>query len=130
MPKNDLSRSFTALEQDSTLIAVIEMSLSTWLVSAVVPGIDRHPLKKLEPDTSGLLMTLEGWRREAERNGRSIGRICVAYEAGRDGFWLARWLQVQGIEAYVIHPVSIPVNREHRRAKTDRLDCGLLIRAF
>jgi transposase len=46
-----------------------------------------------------------------------------------DGFWLARWLRARGIEVYVIHPASIPVSREHRRAKTDRLDAGLLMRA-
>jgi transposase len=46
----------------------------------------------------------------------------VAFEAGYDGFWLARWLRARGIEAYVIHPTSIPVSREQRRAKTDRLD--------
>ncbi len=49
---------------------------------------------------------------------------------GRDGFWLARWLQARGIEAHVIHPTSIPVKRDHRRAKTDRLDTKLLKRAF
>jgi transposase len=54
----------------------------------------------------------------------------VAYEAGRDGFWLARWLRARGIEAHVIHPTSVAVSREHRRAKTDRLDTGLLKRAF
>jgi transposase len=59
-----------------------------------------------------------------------IKRIAVAYEAGRDGFWLARWLRARGIEAYVIHLSSVPVSREHRRAKTDRLDTGLLKRAF
>jgi transposase len=59
-----------------------------------------------------------------------IKRIAVAYEAGRDGFWLARWLRARGIEAYVIHPSSVPVSREHRRAKTDRLDTELLKRAF
>ncbi|HEY2528432.1 MAG TPA: IS110 family transposase [Xanthobacteraceae bacterium] len=53
-----------------------------------------------------------------------------AFEAGRDGFWLARWLRGHGIEAYVIHPTSIPVSREHRRAKSDRLDIGLLKRSF
>jgi transposase len=51
-------------------------------------------------------------------------------EAGRDGFWLARWLRAREIEAYVIHPSSVPVSREHRRAKTDRLDTELLQRAF
>ena len=59
-----------------------------------------------------------------------INRMAVAYEAGRDGFWLARWLQKQGIEAHVIHPTSVAVSREHRRAKTDRLDTELLKRAF
>ena len=54
----------------------------------------------------------------------------VAYEAGRDGFWLARWLRARGVEAYVIHPSSVAVSREHRRAKTDRLDTELLMRAF
>ena len=73
---------------------------------------------------------IERWRNEAERVGRPISRIALAYEAGRDGFWLARWLRARGIEAYVIHPTSIPVSREHRRAKTDRLDTALLKRAF
>ena len=54
----------------------------------------------------------------------------MAFEAGRDGFWLARWLRARGIEAYVIHPTSIAVSREHRRAKTDRLDTALLKRVF
>ena len=49
---------------------------------------------------------------------------------GRDGFWLARWPRARGIEAYVIHATSIAVSREHRRAKTDRLDTELLKRAF
>ena len=43
---------------------------------------------------------------------------------------MARWLLERDIEAYVIHPTSIPVPREHRRAKTDRLDVGMLLRAF
>ena len=57
-------------------------------------------------------------------------RITVAYEAGLDGFWLARWLRAEGIEAHVIHSSSVAVSREHRRAKTDRLDTGLLKRSF
>jgi len=128
--RNDLSRSLIALDQNSTMIAVIEMSQSSWLVAGVVPGVDRHPLKKLEPDEEGLLRLLRRWQDEAVRAGRTISRIAVAFEAGRDGFWLARWLRARGIEAYVIHPASIPVSREHRRAKTDRLDTELLKRAF
>jgi len=131
MPKpNDLSRSFTAFEQDSTLIAVIEMSLTSWLIAGILPGIERHPLKKLDVDEEGLLQLLHRWRDEAINAGREISRIVLAFEAGRDGFWLARWLRARNIEAYVIHPNSVAVSREHRRAKTDRLDTELLKRAF
>lgn len=122
---NDLSRSLTSLEQDKTIIAVIEMSQSSWLVAGIVPGIERHPLKKLEPSEEELVRLLMRWRTEATKNGHTITRIAVAFEAGRDGFWLARWLRARDIETYVIHPTSVAVSREHRRAKTDRtLDCS------
>src|SRR3982751_1938076 len=131
MPQpNDLSRSPIALNQDGTLIAVIEMSRSSWLVAGIVPGIARHPLKKLAADAAALLGLLERWRGEATQAGRQITRIVVAFEAGRDGFWLARWLRARAIEAYVIHPTSVAVSREHRRAKTDRLDTQMLKRVF
>jgi transposase len=127
---NDLSRSLIALEPASTLIAVIEMSLASWLVAGIVPGIERQPLKKLAVDESALLKQLHRWREEAEKAGCRIERIVVAFEAGRDGFWLARWLKARSIEAHVIHAASVAVSREHRRAKTDRLDTELLRRAF
>ena len=127
---NDLSRSLIALEPASTLIAVIEMSLSSWLVAGIVPGVERQPLKKLAVDESALLRLLHRWREEAEKAGCRIERIVVAFEAGRDGFWLARWLKARSIEAHVIHAASVAVSREHRRAKTDRLDTELLKRAF
>jgi transposase len=127
---NDFSRSLIALEPDGTLIAVIEMSLSSWLVAGIVPGVERQPLKKLAVDESALLKLLHRWREEAEKAGRRIERIAVAFEAGRDGFWLARWLKARSIEAHVIHAASVAVSREHRRAKTDRLDTELLKRAF
>jgi len=131
MPQlNDLSRSLVALDQDSTIIAVVELSQSSWLVAGVLPGIERQPRKKLEPSAERLLGLLHRWRDEAVRAGRNITRIAVAFEAGRDGFWLARWLNARGVEAYVIHPSSVAVSREHRRAKTDRLDTELLKRAF
>src|SRR4029453_18878336 len=131
MPKPaDLNRCLAPLDQDHTIIAVIEMSQSSWLVAGIVPGIARQPLKKLAPDQDALLKLLHRWRAEAGQAGREISRIAVAFEAGRDGFWLARWLRAHGIEAHVIHPTSVAVAREHRRAKTDRLDTALLKRAF
>lgn len=127
---NDSKKSVTPLEQDNTMIAVIEMGQASWLVAGIVPGLERQPLKKLGSDERALLQLLQRWRNEAVQAGRTIKRLVVAYEAGRDGFWLARWLRARDIEAYVIHPNSVAVSREHRRAKTDRLDTELLKRAF
>jgi len=127
---DDLSRSLAAFDQNSTLTIAVEMSAASWLVAGVIPGIDRLPVKKLEPDPDGLLRLVERWRAEAVKAGRTIARIVLAYEAGRDGFWLARWLRTRGVEAHVIHSTSVAVSREHRRAKTDRLDTGMLIRVF
>jgi transposase len=127
---NDFSRCLDPLDMDATLIAVIEMSQSSWLVAGIVPGVERQPLKKLAIDEHALLGLLNRWRAEAEKNGHRITRTAVAFEAGHDGFWLARWLAAQGIEAHVIHASSVAVTREHRRAKTDRLDTELLKRGF
>ena len=103
MPQpNDLSRSLVALDQNRTIIAV-EMSQSSWLVGGVLPGIERQPRKKLEPSPERLLAVLHRWRDEAIKAGRNITRIALAFEAGRDGFWLARWLAARGVEAHVIH---------------------------
>lgn len=131
MPQvDDHGRSFVALDQDATMVVVVEMSLSSWLVAGMIPGVDRQPVKKMEPDPAALLRQLERWRAEATKAGRAIHRVALAHEAGRDGFWLARWLCVRGIEAHVIHSSSVAVSREHRRAKTDRLDAAMLMRVF
>jgi transposase len=127
---NDLSRCLAPVDQDRTVIAVVEMSQSSWLVAGILPGVERQPRKKLEPDAGSLLRLLIRWRDEAIRAGRNVARITLAFEAGRDGFWLARWLGARGVEAHVIHPSSVAVSREHRLAKTDRLDTELLKRAF
>src|SRR6201984_2805136 len=97
---NNLNRSLAALEPDGTLIAVIEMSLSSWLVAGIVPGVVRQPLKKLVVDESALLKLLHRWREEAEKAGCRIERIAVAFEAGRGGFWVGRWLQARRLEAH------------------------------
>ena len=131
MPKSyDTRKSLVALDQDSTLIAVIEMSLESWLVAGIVPGIERQPRKKLAPNANAVVRLLERWRAEGVKAGRRITRLAVAFEAGRDGFWLARHLCEHGIEVHVIHAASVAVARTHRRAKTDRLDTNMLKRAF
>src|SRR5918912_3404610 len=134
MPRNtradDLSRSLAAFEQHTTLIVAVEMSLSSWLVAGLVPGVDRQPKKKLDPEPEALLRLVHRWRDEAIATGQTITRIALAFEAGGDGFWLARWLQARDIETHVIHSTSVAISREKRRAKTDRLDAVMLMRVF
>ena len=90
-------RSTKSFEADATLVVVVEMSRSVWLVAGLLPGIDRRPLKKMTPDENELVVLLEHWRGEVAATGRSVRRVVVAYEAGRDGFWLARWLRARDI---------------------------------
>ena len=91
-------RSLTTLEPGG-----ISRHRDSLAARCLVPGVERQRLKKLAIDESALLKLLHRWREEAKKAGRRIERIAVAFEAGRDGFWLARWLKARGIEAYVIH---------------------------
>src|SRR5438132_13896763 len=119
MKRNDLSRSLVDFGQDSTLVAVIELSLKSWLIAGLVPRLARQPLKKQSADAEAIVKLLYRWREEAVKAGGKIERIVVAFEAGRDGFWLARWLRARSIEAHVIHASSVAVSREHP-ARQDR----------
>src|SRR5258707_15410480 len=97
MPQpNDLSRSLVALDQNSTVIAVLEMSQSSWLVAGMLPGIERQPRKKLEPSPERLVAVLHAWRDEAVRAGRTNTRIALAFETGPGGFWRGRWPEARG----------------------------------
>ena len=130
MNRSDLNQSYAAFDQASTIVCVIELSSKSWLLAGTVPGVKRQPKKKLSTNEHDLVAQIERWRAEAVKAGQAIKRIVVAFEAGRDGAWLARFLRDRGIEAYVIHAASIPVPREHKRAKTDRLDTEMLMRAL
>ena len=115
--RNDLSRAVTALDMDTTLIAVVEMSLSSWLVAGIVPGVERKPLKKLKPDESALLDLLNRWRREAERTGRRISRITVRIYTCTDMLTVAPMVR----PPVPRNPGSRPCRR---RRTTDVLDHG------
>ncbi len=129
LQKTANARCSGSFSPDDTLTVVVEMSSSTWLVAGLIPGVERRPMKKLDPDQDQLLALLERWRQEAAADGGAISRVVLAYEAGRD-FRLARWLRARGIEAHVIHASSVAVSRDRRRAKTDRLDTTLLMRVL
>lgn len=121
----------TAFDHASTLAMALELSGKSWELGAVVPGVARRPRRRLEPrDISGLLKQVERWQAEAVAAGRHIQRVVLTYEAGRDGFWIARELIARGLEVHIMHPASIPVERKKRRAKTDRIDVEMLLRSL
>ena len=128
MPKQSTA---TAFDHDSTLVLALELSGKGWEVGAVLPGVSRRPRRSLPArDMAALLQQIERWKAEVLRAGRTVRRTVLAYEAGRDGFWIARYLLACGIEVQILHPASIPVERRGRRVKTDRIDLDMLLRTL
>jgi transposase len=111
-------------ETRETVYAAIELSKKTWMLGIAHPGRDRPSIHRV---CGGNIVELLSRLRVAARNNR---RILVCYEAGYDGFWLARALAKIGIECRVLDPASIQVNRRARRVKTDRIDVLALLRAL
>jgi len=109
---------------------VLELSARSWLVGARVPGIGRMSRYALAPSAEALAAWLGTAKARAGAAGRTVVRVVLAYEAGRDGFWLARYLEARGVEVYVIQPSSVLVDRRARRAKTDALDVEMLMRTL
>jgi transposase len=127
----DAHRPATAFEHDSTLVLALETSGKAWDLGAVVPGVSRRPKRHFEARAvEAVLSAIASWKVEALRAGHVISRVVLTYEAGRDGFWLARHLLGLGLEVHVMQPSSVPVERKGRRAKTDRLDLDILLGAF
>jgi transposase len=112
-----------AAEARETVYVAIELSKKTWVLGIAHPDRDRPSIHRV---CGGNIAELVSRLRVAARNNR---RILVCYEAGYDGFWLARVLAKMGIECRVLDPASIQVNRRARRVKTDRIDVLALLRA-
>jgi transposase len=109
----------------------IELSASSWLIAARLPGVDKSRLYRIEGgDTAALLALIGGLRSRAATKLRQTVDVVCCFEAGRDGFWLHRLLASHDIVAYVLEPTSILVNRRARRAKTDRLDAEGMLRVL
>src|SRR2546423_4505462 len=120
-----------AIQTDLRAIFVsLELSRSTWLITSLSPGggqkMSKHSVSA--GDVPGLLRRFAELRRKATvRIGRDFP-IIVIQEAGLDGFWIHRVLQSEGIESHVVDAASILTSRRRRRAKTDRIDGGALVR--
>lgn len=120
----------TAVDQDSTLVVALQLSAKSWLVGARVPGLSRLSRHAVTPSAVELSELLGKMTERGAAQGKTVTRVVLAYEAGRDGFWLARYLEARGIEVYVIQPCSVLVDRRARRAKTDGLDVEMLMRTL
>jgi transposase len=72
---NEVNRSHTPLDVNRTSIVVVELSHKSWLVVGLIPGVERQPIKKLEPGEKGLLDLLNCWHKQAEKAGHRIDRI-------------------------------------------------------
>jgi transposase len=113
-----------SVEARETVYAAIELSKKTWVLGIATPDRNRPSIHRI---TGGNLGELVARLRVASLEDR---RILVCYEAGYDGFWLARAFAKLGIECRVLDPASIQVNRRARRVKTDRIDVLALLRAL
>jgi transposase len=114
------------------VFVAIELSKSAWLFAAQASPSGKTSSHRLESgDITGLLTLLRRLQaRERQTYGGGAVQIVVGYEAGYDGFWLQRRLAAEGITCWVMDPGSLQVNRRARRAKTDRLDAAMLLRAL
>lgn len=121
----------TLLDYERTLILAIELSNTSWVLAAQIPGLPGVKAKRsIQPIPEALMAAIEVYRVRAVKAGRNVERVVAIYEAGWSGFWLARWLAKNGIETHVIQPSSVPVDRRARRAKSDGIDAELLLRTL
>jgi len=119
------------LDYERTLILAIELSNTSWVLAAQIPGLPGVKAKRsIEPTPEALMAAIASYRARAETAGRNVDRVVTVYEAGWSGFWLVRWLAKYGVETHVIQPSSVPVDRRARRAKSDGIDAELLLRTL
>jgi len=108
---------------EQIIYAALELSKNSWLLAIQAPGRDNpslHPIKG--GDAAGLMAKLDAARHRVAKLTGQTPKVTLCYEAGYDGFWLARFLEHRGIECLVMEPASLQVNRRARRVKTDRID--------
>ena len=111
----------------SVLHLAFELGQATWKLGFTV-GLGQRPRVRTIAARDVRVLAQE-IQRAKERFGLAADALVVScYEAGREGFWLHRWLVAHGVANHVVDSASIEVNRRKRRAKSDRLDVGALLR--
>lgn len=117
----------TTLMQVCLMVVAIEIAAAKWVVVSTAGGRRRRVVLSQGDVQARFAALLSAIADAKRRHGLSAsGRCVVGYEAGQEGFWLVRALADAGVEAVVIDPVSLQVDRRSKRAKTDRLDAEAL----
>jgi transposase len=120
----------TRIEQEipsqPTLFLAFELGKSTWKLGFTI-GVAQQPRERTIPAGDVVRLQQEITRAKQRFGLPEDARVMSCYEAGRDGFWLHRYLVAQSVKNLVIDSASIEVNRRQRRAKTDRLDVHKLL---
>jgi transposase len=113
-------------EERETLMLAMELGETGWLLG-FASAYGQKPLRRkiASRDRKALLREIE-WAK-AKLGLEARVRVVSCYEAGRDGFWLHRFLVAQEVESLIVDSASIEVNRKKRRAKTDRIDLVALL---
>ena len=118
-----MARFSISASNEQSIYAALELSKNSWLLAIQAPGRDNpslHPIKG--GNSAGLLAKLDAARDRVAKVTGQTPTVTLCFEAGYDGFWLARLLEQRGITCLVMEPASLQVNRRARRVKTDRID--------
>ena len=119
--------STASIVTERVIYLALELSRSTWLVALRRPGTGKTVLHRLNGgDTTGLLAFIAEQRTRAEARLGAPVEVVSCFEAGRDGFWLHRFLLAHGVASHIVEPTSILVSRRARRGPTS---CFLMPRA-
>ena len=123
---NRTTRNQESTRTEAVLYMVLELGASEWKLAFAVEAGQKPRLRQVAAgDLNGLMLEIERARQRFDLP-ESV-RVVSCYEAGREGFWLHRFLLSEGIKNVVTDSSSIEVNRRYRRAKTDGLDAEKLL---
>ena len=113
------------ITSEPALHLAFELGQTKWRLG-FTPGLGQRPRERTIAARDVGALAQEITRAKERFELPATAAVVSCYEAGREGFWLHRYLVAQGIENQVVDSASIEVNRRKRRAKSDRLDAGAL----
>src|SRR5438046_10450969 len=123
---NTLTRREQYIDLRVTLYLASELGLKEWKLGFSI-GLGQKARRRTIPggDLEKLVREIAAAKKRFELS--ETAPVVSCYEAGRDGFWLDRYLTQSGVRNLVMDSASIEVNRRRRRAESDRLDVQKLL---